>query len=371
MTMTSYERVLNTLNLKPVDRIPFMIQPWDSTVQRWISQGHLTADDDVGEVFGQDIKTNRHWIKNVADIDFVEVVLEQTQDTVLKLDGNGATLRRKINGDTTPEHVDFTVKDRHGWLEHIKPHLTQVDKRRIPFDSFKADMEFARSRNRYFCWGGVGPFEQMHPVCGHEYMLMGMALDPDWVKDMVMTYSDFTIMHLTELFAETGYPDALFFFEDMGFKFKPFMSPAMYRDIVMPGHKRLFDFAHSINCKVIIHSCGFIEPLVPSMIEAGMDCLQAMEVKAGVDMPRLFEQYGRKISFFGGIDARVLIENDFAAINAELQKKIVPVIRGGGGYILHSDHSEPPQVDFETMRYFIRRGIEIADSARTQCEPFA
>ncbi len=39
----------------------------------------------------------------------------------------------------------------------------------------------------------VNVFECMHPVCGHEYMLMGMALDPDWVKDMADTYANLII----------------------------------------------------------------------------------------------------------------------------------------------------------------------------------
>lgn len=202
----------------------------------------------------------------------------------------------------------------------------------------------------------------MHPVCGHEFMLMGMALDPDWVKDMVMTYTNFTIMHLETLFAEEGKPDGMFFYEDLGFKNKPFMSPTMYKEIVQPGHKRIFDYAHSLGCKVIVHSCGYVEPLLPGMIEAGMDCLQAMEVKAGMDLPTLFSRFGSKIAFFGGIDVRTLIANDRAAIDTELQK-IVPVVKGGGGYILHTDHSEPPEVDYDTMRYFIDRGREIAEAA--------
>lgn len=188
---------------------------------------------------------------------------------------------------------------------------------------------------------------------------MGMALDPAWVKDMVMTYTNLTINHLEVLFVEQGRPDGMFFYEDMGFKFKPFMSPAMYRDIIFPGHKLLFDYAHSIGCRVIVHSCGYVEPLVPGLIEAGMDCLQAMEVKAGMDLPTLFKQFGEKIAFFGGIDTRVLASNDRALIDEELLKKIPLVVNNGGGYILHSDHSEPPEVDYETMWYFIRRGREI------------
>ncbi len=208
--------------------------------------------------------------------------------------------------------------------------------------------------------GGVLPFELMHPVCGHEYMLMGMALDPDWVKDMVNVFTDLTLGLFEILFAEEGPPDGFFFYEDLGFKGKPFMSPAMYKDIVWPGHKRLFDYAHSLGCKVIVHSCGFVEPLVPGLIEAGMDCLQAMEVKAGMDMPRMFRQYGDRISFFGNIDVRTLISNDYSKVDEELAKKIPPVVGAGGSYILHTDHSEPPEIDYETEKYFVEKGIEVA-----------
>jgi uroporphyrinogen decarboxylase len=231
-----------------------------------------------------------------------------------------------------------------------------VDRRRIPFESYRQAKAFAAEKQRFFCWGGVGPFEQIHPVCGHEYMLMGMALDPDWVKDMVHVYVDLTINHLELLFAEEGKPDGMFFYEDMGFKYRPFMSPSMYEEIIMPGHKRLFDFSHSLGCKVIVHSCGYVEPLVPGLIEAGMDCLQAMEVKAGMDLPKLFKRFGDRISFFGGVDVRCLISNNRAMIDEEMDRKILPVVTNGGGYILHSDHSEPPEVDYETMRYFVERG---------------
>ena len=200
----------------------------------------------------------------------------------------------------------------------------------------------------------------MHPVCGHEYMLMGMAEDPEWVQDMVNTYASMTLMCLETLFAEEGKPQGMFFYEDMGFKNRPFMSPAMYEEIVEPGHKRLFDFAHAQGCKVIVHSCGYVEPLLPGLIRAGMDCLQAMEVKAGMDLPTLYKRFGDRIAFFGGIDVRTLISNDRSQIDAEMDAKILPVLNGGGGYILHSDHSEPPEVDYATMRYFIDRGREMS-----------
>jgi uroporphyrinogen decarboxylase len=192
-------------------------------------------------------------------------------------------------------------------------------------------------------------------------MLMGMALDPEWVLDMVMTYARMTIMHLDTLFAEEGVPDFMFFYEDMGFKDKPFMSPAMYEELVMPGHKLLFDHAHAKGMKTVVHSCGFVEPLVPGLIRAGMDCLQAMEVKAGMDMPRLAAQYGDQITFCGNIDIRIIASNDRAAIDAELNRKILPVLKMGSGYLLHSDHSIPPDVDHDTLHWFFDHGRRITE----------
>jgi len=359
MSMTSIERMQAVLERKPVDRLPIAVSPWWATVERWRAEGHVKPDEDVAEHFGQDLRSGG-WLNSVAKLDFQPVTIEETEETILQLDGNGAKLRRHKLHDSTPEHVDFTVRDRASWEEHAKPYLTGVDRRRIPFQGYRDAKNYAAERQRFFCWGGVAPFEQMHPLCGHEYMLIGMALDPDWVKDMVNTYTDLTINHLELLFAEEGKPDGFFFYEDMGFKNRPFMSPAMYSEIMLPGHKRLFDFAHSLGCKVIVHSCGYVEPLVPGLIEAGMDCLQAIEVKAGMDLPTLYKKFGDNIAFFGGMDVRTLISNDRAKINEELEKKLTPIVRGGGGYILHTDHSEPPEIDHETMHYFIDRAQEIA-----------
>jgi uroporphyrinogen decarboxylase len=145
----------------------------------------------------------------------------------------------------------------------------------------------------------------------------------------------------------------------MGFKERPFMSPAMYERIVQPGHAKLFEFAHSVGCKVIVHSCGYVEPLVPGLIAAGMDCLQAMEVKAGMDLVKLCQRFGDRIAFYGGLDVRALIANDRAAIDRELDKMRY-VLEHGGGFVLHSDHSEPPEVDYATMRYFTDHGREVS-----------
>ena len=189
-------------------------------------------------------------------------------------------------------------------------------------------------------------------------MLMGMALDPDWVKDMVRVYAQLTIDLQEILFSEEGKPDGIWYYEDMGFKQRPFMSPAMYGEIIQPGHIMTIDYAKAQGLPVIMHSCGYVEPLVDGMLEAGIDCLQVIEVKAGMDLLKLYRDYGDRLSFMGGIDVRELYSNDLSRVDAELEAKI-PIVKGNYGYALHSDHSIPDTVNYETYRHFVDKGLSL------------
>lgn len=354
--LTSRERIDNILHRRPVDRIGVFEHFWGDTQRKWREEGHLAQGEDLATHFGLDIENC--WCFNlVADLDFQPEILEETEETVLTRDGNGAVLRRHKQHDSTPEHIDFAVRNRATWEELTKPKLLP-DRRRINFEAYRNAKRHAADTNRFFCWAGVNVFELMHPVCGHEYMLLGMAEDPDWVKDMTATYATLLIQLMEILFAEEGKPDGIWFYEDMGFKQRPFMSPAMYREIVQPAHARTFAYCHSLGLKVIVHSCGFVEPLLPGLLEAGMDCLQVMEVKAGMDPLRIKRNYGDRIALCGGMDARNLVANDLESIRAELAGKI-PALKEDYGYILHSDHSIPTTTNYETYRFFVDEGLRL------------
>jgi uroporphyrinogen decarboxylase len=355
--MTSIERMANFLRREPLDRIPVYEHYWSDTYKGWKDKGWVKEDEDFTQLFDYDMRESMCF-DTTADIDFKPVILEETEETVLALDGNGAKLRRHKLHNATPEHVDFTVKDRRAWEETIRPRLMNIDERRIDFISYRREKALAKKENRFFCWSGVNVFELMHPVCGHEHMLVGMSMDPDWVRDMCEVYSELTLGLMEILFAKEGYPDGIWFYEDMGFKGSPFMGPVMYREIIMPAHKKTIGFAHAKGMPVIMHSCGMVEKLLPFMIESGIDCLQVIEVKAGMDLLKLYHLYGDKLSFMGGIDIRELYSNNLSRVEAELQKKI-PAVMPGFGYCLHSDHSIPVTVDFDVYKYFVDRGREI------------
>lgn len=354
--MTGKQRITNILQHKPVDRIGIFEHFWSDTYKEYLEQGHIKEGESFEEHFGLDMQNS--WPLNlVADLDYIPKTISETEDTITQLDGNGAYLRRHKKHDTTPEHIDFTVKCFEDWKAY-KPFLLEADEKRINFEGYRKIKEEAKKANRFFCLSGLNVFECIHPICGHENMLVGMALEPEWIEDMVATYSDLIIKLHQIIFEKEGYPDGIWYYEDLGYKGTPFMSPHMYRELIMPGHIKTIAFAHSLNLPVIMHSCGFIEPLLPDMIKAGIDCLQVIEIKAGMDLLRIHKNFGDKISLMGGIDVRCLYSNDKAIIDEELEKKI-PIVKEGFGYVVHSDHSIPKTVDYETYKYFIKRALEL------------
>lgn len=354
--MNGKERIKKIFNHEQVDRIGLFEHFWSDTYSKWVLDGYIKKDESFEEHFGFDMQT--YWTFNmIADLDFVPKMISETEDTITLIDGNGAVLKRHKHHDTTPEHIDFNVKEREEWGNIIKPKLT-IDKRRINFEGYRKAKQQADKAGRFFAWSGVNVFECIHPVCGHESMLVGMALDPDWVKDMANTYANLIVELQKILFEQEGYPDGIWYYEDLGYKGSPFMSCEMYKEIIKPAHIYTINYAKSVGLPVIMHSCGFVEPLLPDMIDAGIDCLQVIEIKAGMDLLKLNQLYGDKISFMGGIDVRALYSNDQSVIDKELEAKI-PTVKQGFNFILHSDHSIPNTVDYNTYSYFIKKGLEL------------
>ena len=351
--MNGRERTSRILKRQPVDRIGFHEHFWNDTAKAWKKPMNGQSFEDH---FGLDLQ--ECWALNlVANLDFQPQILNETEETITILDGNGAQLRRHKLHDSTPEHVGYNVTEQSAWKEQIRPLLT-ADLRRINFEGYRLAKQQAKEAGRFFVWSGVNVFESIHPMCGHENMLIGMALDPEWVSDMVNVYADLTVELQKILFEQEGYPDGIWYYEDMGYKGHPFMSFDMYKEIVQPGHTKTINFAKEHDMPVIMHSCGYIEPLLPGMIEAGIDCLQVIEIKAGMDLLKLQREFSDKIAFMGGIDVRTLYTNERDTIDKELETKI-PVMMAGGNYVLHSDHSIPKTVEYETFRYYIDKALSL------------
>ena len=354
--LTGIERIGRIIRREPVDRIGLYEHIWDETIVKWTQEGHLKEKEPLSVHFGFDLDGFNPF-KLIADTGIDKKIIEETDEAVLYEDGNGVIQKRLKNVTNVPQWVDFKVKGYREWESEIKP-LLKPDKCRLDMEGYRKARESARKNNQFFVCSSMNVFELMRALCGHECMLVGMALEPEWIKDMVDVYSQLIVDLMEILFSEAGQPDGVWFYEDMGFKEHPFISPAMYREIIQPGHRKTMQFAHSRKLPVICHSCGMVEPLIPGMIESGVDCLQAMEVKAGMNVVELSRKYGKYLSLMGGIDVRVLFENNRQEIDAELESKI-PVVMGNYGYVLHTDHSIPGNVEYDTYEYFIKKGLEL------------
>lgn len=355
--LTGKERIARVLARKPADRIGLFEEFWDDTLKAWSS--HLDEDGAVALPGGRRLDMEKAWPLNfTADVHFKELIIEETAETVLTLDGNGATLRRHKLHASTPEHVRFRCTSEAVWRDEFRP-LLQDTGSRLDVVDYSKNMHRAGRMDSFLLCGSWNVFQLMQNLCGPEALLMAMALEPDWVSDMVDVYAELAIHLHEELFSQCGLPDGIFLMEDLGYKFRPFMSQTMFREFIKPAYVRMCSFAKGLGLPVLFHSCGFMEPFVPDLIEAGVSCLTAMEVKAGMDAVRLHRLYGDRLSFMGGIDTRALASNDHDMIEAELQR-VIPALREGHGYILSSDHSIPDTVTYETYCRFVERGLEMA-----------
>ena len=99
-----------------------------------------------------------------------------------------------------------------------------------------------------------------------------------------------------------------------------------------------------------MHSCGDVRPFVPELIEIGLDALNPMEVKAGMDPVHIKSLYGNDLVLHGGINAVLWDHPD--QIRSEMER-VVPVVKRNGGYIFSSDHSVPSTVSLEDFRRII------------------
>jgi uroporphyrinogen decarboxylase len=89
---------------------------------------------------------------------------------------------------------------------------------------------------------------------------------------------------------------------------------------------------------------------VPELISMGLDALNPLEVKAGMDPVALKQKYGQDLVLHGGINAVLWDQPD--QIRQEMER-MLPVLKESGGYIFSSDHSVPSSVSLNDFRNIV------------------
>ena len=351
--MTTHERMTRVLNFEEPDRVPLTDSPWGTTIARWRKEG-FPANVSVGDFFG---------FEKIAGIGvdnsprYPGRVIEETEEYVIQTTAWGATMKNWKHAASTPDFLDFKIKDRETW-EEAKARMVPTDDR-VNWAHLEANYPRWRADGYWIqagLWFGYDVFASWH--VGTERMLIALAEDPDWCRDM-FEHALSVQLTLLEKVWDRGYTfDAISFPDDLGYRNGLFFSPKTYREVVKPVHKRAFDWAHDRGLKVMMHSCGNIVEILPDLIEIGLNCLNPLETKAGMDLIELKKRFGDKLAFQGGIDVRKM--PDGPAIEEEIREKVT-IAKEGGGYIYHSDHSVPDSVGFaeycrviDLVRYYGR-----------------
>jgi uroporphyrinogen decarboxylase len=337
--MTSRERVQLALSHREADRVAVQDLPWFSTVERWHREG-LPAGMTPAQYFGYEFAA----IEADATFQLPRQVLEETEETTVVKDANGSVFRNWKKQTSTPELMGFTITSRRSWEENRSRRT--MNPTRIDREAAHATAAQARRDGKFILYntGCIG-YDFHSSVVGPETLLPALIEDPGWPKEMFEYDAALHIDIVEEMLAMGIELDAAYLSDDLGYRNGPFFSPDIYQELLFPSHRRLCDFFKSKKMPVFLHTCGQVSPLVPRLIEAGIDCLEPIEVKAGMDLVELKKSYGAALCFMGGIDVRAMAHPDPSVIEREISSKI-SFAKQGGGYIYHSDHSVPDNISF-------------------------
>ena len=347
--MTGRERMNRMFARQDHDRVPRHESFWPETITRWQGEG---LNGDQRTVLDM-LPTDLHGLCWCWPAPFAgeEKVISIDEQTRVVRDAQGKLVRYWRDRSGTPEHMGFDCDSREKWELVYKPALLNSGLQVDP-EAARRQYRIARKAGRWCHLTGVEPFEQTRALMGDELTAIAMIEEPDWVVDVAVTFTNAMLRNYDAIMATGIEPDGLWTYGDMAYNHATFCSPAMYRELIWPQHKRLADWAHAHNLKCIYHTDGDVNGVMDLYIAAGFDCLQPLEAKANMDIRRLLPQYGKQLAMFGNIDVMIMATNDHDAIEAQIASKLAAG-KAHKAYVYHSDHSVPPSVTWDTYRFIL------------------
>ena len=209
----------------------------------------------------------------------------------------------------------------------------------------------------------AGILEMALRLRGFEQLFMDFVLDPELVCGLLDRIVEIKSVFWQEALEQVG-DEVLVAIEadDLGTQNSLLISPDMYRQYVKPRHKKLFSFIKSKapHIKVFLHSCGAVKPLIPDLIEAGVDILNPVQVSASnMDTKVLKKEFGDVLTFWGGgVDTqRVLPFGTPHEVREEVKRRIDDLAPGGGFVFntIHNIQADVPPENIEAMLETLER----------------
>ncbi|HJN18737.1 MAG TPA: uroporphyrinogen decarboxylase family protein [Armatimonadota bacterium] len=327
------------------------------TLERWHGEG-LPANVDLADYFGLDRVSfsggGAYALKPAFELE----VLAEDEETQTIRDESGVTKRVfTTHGETRmPQWLDHPVKTREDFRE-LKKRLDPDTPSRYPADWDAFAEQWAEREIPL----GLGPGSfyghTLQRWVGTEHLCMLLYDDPSFVEEM-LEYLEWFFLQLLQRFLDPSGPlggrvkfDFASFGEDIAYKGRAFLSPAMFRRFIQPHYVSICSLlrASGIDC-IFVDSDGLIDELIPLWMEVGINGFSPLEVAAGSDALALKKQYGDDIVIAGSIDKRALIWGG-SAIDDEVAK--ARALMDLGQYFPAVDHSVPPEVPLGNWRLLL------------------
>lgn len=314
--MTSKERVLTAFAHEEPDRVP----AWcGASVEFWAKAKQALNLDDEGlrRRLGDDFR--RIWPRMVGE------VASQTPFGIRRAGyGYGQPLEHPL--------AEATLKDvdAYPW-----PNPADVD-----VSLMKAAAE--AYGGQYAILGGAwSPFwHDAIDLFGMEQLYLNMYDASALVDAVLKRVVDYYLAVSRAIFDAAGKQIDIFFIgNDFGSQTGPLLGEALFRRFLLPHLRRLVELGHAYRLKVMLHCCGGFAPLIPAMVEIGVDGLHAVQTTCrGMDLAALKAEFGRKILFNGCIDSHhVLIEGNLETVRRETAR-VVKLMMPGGGFVAGASH---------------------------------
>ena len=198
-----------------------------------------------------------------------------------------------------------------------------------------------------------GPYLRAATMRGDEEFWVDTAEDPSWARAFV----DRVAEHITAIgvesirrfdLGETG----IAIYDDVASNRGPFVSPATYEAVFLPALRRMVRaYREAGAAKIMHHSDGDVSLLLDMWIDAGIDAINPVEYRAGMDPVAISVRYGEQLVCVGGLDnAAILPRGDREEIRDHISH-LMTAARGGGFII--APHSIGPDISVETFEYVV------------------
>ncbi|HQO36848.1 MAG TPA: uroporphyrinogen decarboxylase family protein [bacterium] len=200
-------------------------------------------------------------------------------------------------------------------------------------------------RDRYIA-GLSGGLETMVMLGGLEHGLMAYCLTPDIVKAAIA--QRVKLQNALDDYRMRPGQDGILFEEDMASSKGPMISPEMYREFCFPALCERVMQCRKRGYQILLHNCGNNRPLMPMFIEAGIECYQSLQTIPEMDLGSLKQEFGDRMTFWGGIAVEVLIQGT----PNDVRKNVRQAMQAGspdGGFILGPSHSIAHNVGYDNF----------------------